>query len=109
MIFYVLFVVNKMIYFLFFVYFYFDFLRIFIVFSWIYFSYYYGYLGSIGIFMVDWDGIYIFFYNIEVNWGLVWIDLRVNGVEKFEMRFDGCYFGYDDIFVLVVLELLFND
>lgn len=86
-----------------------EFLKIFVIFDKIYFSYYYGYLVRIGVFMVDWDGVYLFFYNIEVYREIVRIILWVNGVEKLEIRFDGCYFIYDDIFVVIVLELFVND
>lgn len=106
---YIFFVVIKLKYLVFLVDMFLSFLKIFVIFDNIYFGYYYGYLESMGVYMVDWDGIYLFFYNIEVNGEKVIIILRVNGVIKFEMRFDGCYFEYDDIFVVIVLELFLND
>lgn len=103
------FLVFKVRYLVFFVYFSGDIICFFIVFNCVYLGYYYGYLMSIGKFIVDCDGVYVFLYNIEVVGFVVNIVLVVNGNVKVEIRFDGCYMGYDDMFVVIVLELVFGD
>lgn len=71
-------------------------------------GYHHGYSKSTGVFTADRNGIYIFFFQLEAN-TLVRAHLRVNGVEKLEIRPDGRYSYFDDASAVTVLELSLND
>ncbi|XP_048732012.2 uncharacterized protein LOC125648967 isoform X2 [Ostrea edulis] len=76
-----------------------------VVFGSTYSGYHHGYSTSTGIFTADRDGVYVFLYNIEAQSELVRTTLRVNGVDKFELRSDGRSTGYDDTSAVSVLQL----
>lgn len=68
-----------------------------------------GYSNSTGVFTADRDGIYIFFFHIVTKIELVVANLRVNGVEKLDIRSDGRNSYLDDASAVTVLELSLND
>lgn len=71
--------------------------------------YHRGYSKSTGVFTADRNGIYIFLFRLEAKHELVRTNLRVNGVEKLEIRPDGRYSYFDDASAVTVLELSLND
>lgn len=72
-------------------------------------GYHHGYSKSTGVFTANRDGIYIFLFQIVAQDELVGTNLRVNGVEKLEIRPDGRYSFFDDASAVTVLELSLND
>jgi hypothetical protein len=53
--------------------------------------------------------VYVFLVNIEAQKKLVHTTLRVNGVDKFELRSDGRSANYDDSAAVSVLQLSSGD
>lgn len=80
-----------------------------VIFDTTHFGYHHGYSKSTGVFTADRDGIYIFLFHTVASYELVRINLRVNGVEKLEIRSDGRYTYLNDDSAVTVLELSLND
>ncbi|XP_056015426.1 uncharacterized protein LOC125673044 [Ostrea edulis] len=72
-------------------------------------GYHHGYSVTTGIFTADRDGVYVFLYNIEAYNEIVLTTLRVNGVDKFELRSAGRSTEYDDTSAVSVLQLSSGD
>jgi hypothetical protein len=67
-------------------------------------GYHHGYSTRTGIFTAGRDGVYVFLSNVKSDDDLVYTTLRVNGVDKFELRSDGRNTGYDETSAVSVLQ-----